>query len=268
MLNDNDIVWLTEQIIGTAELLGHDIKPTAAAMLADDLSSYPRQVLAAALSRVRTEHAGRLTPKVIIDRIDEAMGRPSANEAWSIAITALDERKTVVWTGEMSQAWGVAHPIAQQGDMVGARMAFIGAYERLVRTARDERRLPEVTVSLGHDASERALAVEKAMQLGYMPARIAQQYQQYLPAPEAFSPGFNPVAMLTGRIEEAKDAPPEIKARLRKLRDDLASSDRRRIAERARQVAAEAAELAAKKAETQRRVEGYIVDVQAREVRA
>lgn len=258
MLNDHDIEWLIGQIIGTAELLGHDIKPTAAAMLADDLSSYPRQVLAAALSRVRTEHSGRLTPKVIIDRIDEAMGRPSANEAWSIAITALDERKTVVWTSEMSQAWGVAHPIAQQGDIVGARMAFISAYERLVRTARDERRLPEVTVSLGADASDRALAIEKAVQLGYMPAAVAQQYQQHLPAPEAFSPGFNPVAMLTGRIEPAKDAPPEIKARLRQLRDDLASSDQRRVADRARQVASDAAELAVRKAEIQRRVDGYI----------
>jgi hypothetical protein len=258
MLNDHDIEWLIGQIIGTAELLGHDIKPTAAAMLADDLSSYPRQVLASALSRVRTEHSGRLTPKVIIDRIDEAMGRPSANEAWSIAITALDERKTVVWTSEMSQAWGVAHPIAQQGDMVGARMAFIGAYERLVRTARDERRLPEVTVSLGSDASDRALAVERAVQLGYMPAAVAQQYQQHLPAPEAFSPGFNPVAMLTGRIEAAKDAPPEIKARLRQMRDEIASADQRRQAERSRQVVADAAELAVRKAEIQRRVDGYI----------
>lgn len=258
MLSDRDIEWLIGQIIGTAELLGHDIKPTAAAMLADDLSGYPCQVLAAALSRVRTEHSGRLTPKVIIDRIDEAMGRPSANEAWSIAITALDERKTVVWTGEMAQAWGVAHPIARQGDMVGARMAFIGAYERLVRTARDERRLPEVTVSLGADASDRALAVERAVQLGYMPARVAQQYQQHLPAPEDFSPGFNPVAMLTGCIEPAKDALPEVKAKLRQMRDEMASSGQRRQSERARQVAADAAELAARKLEIQQRVDGYI----------
>lgn len=258
MTHDDYIDWLTEQVMATAELLGGELKPAAAAIMAEDLSVYPQDVAKKALRRVRTEHTGRLTLKAIIDRIDEAVGRPSANEAWSIAITALDERKTVVWTSEMSQAWGVAHPIAQQGDIVGARMAFIGAYERLVRTARDERRLPEVTVSLGSDASDRALAVEKAVQLGYMPAKVAQQYQQYLPAPESFSPGFNPVAMLTGRIEAAKDAPPEIKARLRQMREEIASADQRRQAERTRQVAADAAELAARKAEIQRRVDGYI----------
>ena len=258
MSHDDYIDWLTEQVMATAELLGGELKPTAASIMAEDLSCYPPDVMKKALRRVRTEHSGRLTLKAIIDRVDEAMGRPSANEAWSIAITALDERKTVVWTSEMSQAWGVAHPIARQGDIVGARMAFIGAYERLVRTARDERRLPEVTVSLGEDASVRALAVEKAVELGYMPARVAQQYQEYLPAPEAFSPGFNPVAMLTGHIEVTKDAPPEVKAKLRQIRDEMASSGQRRQAERARQVAADAAELAVRKAEIQRRVDGYI----------
>jgi len=147
-MNDKDMVWLVQQIVGTAELLGQQITPTAAAMLAEDLDSYPLEVLAKALSRVRTEHTGRLTPKAIIDRIDEAMGRPAANEAWSVAMGAMDERNTVVWTDEMAQAWTVAQPIAQAGDMVGARMAFISAYERLVRTAREERRLPAVSVSL------------------------------------------------------------------------------------------------------------------------
>lgn len=251
MLNENDMEWLIRQIIGTAELLGQEIKPAAAAMLAEDLSSYPRPVLAAALSRVRTEHTGRLTPKAIIDRIDEAMGRPGANEAWAVAVKAMDERTTVVWTDEMAQAWGMAKPIADGGDMVGARMAFIGAYERLVRTAREERRMPTVTVSLGHDAAGRTAAVEKAVQLGYMPA---DQAQQYLPAPAA-TPGFNPVALLTGRVVPAADAPPEIRARLAQLRDELAGGDQRRAIENANRIAAEADDLAERKAKAQRMFE-------------
>lgn len=251
MLHDHDLQWLINQIVGTAELLGQEMKPTTAAMLADDLSDYPRPVLAKALARVRTEHTGRLTPKAIIERIDEAMGRPVANEAWSVAVCALDERNTVVWTDEMAQAWGAALPIAESGDMVGARMAFIAAYERLVRTARDERRVPAVVVSIGWDTDNRIAAVEKAVQLGYMPPSEAQQY---LPAPAA-TPGFNPVALLAGRVELTGAAPPEIRERLTQLRNELAEGDRGRARQRVERVTAEAADLAARKASAQRLVD-------------
>ena len=253
MLNENDMVWLIRQIIGTAELLGQEIKPTAAEMLADDLSSYPRPVLAAALSRVRTEHTGRLTPKAIIDRIDEAMGRPAANEAWAVAVTALDERATVVWTDEMAQAWGVAGPIAENGDMVGARMAFIGAYERLVRDAREKGAMPVVTVSEGWDKDHRVAAVEKAARLGYLPQ---EQARAYLPAPQQPAV-FNPVALLTGRVEVSAGAPPEVRERLRKLRMDMEQSDKVRAEQRRQQREREAADLQRRKADVASMVASY-----------
>lgn len=108
MLNEQDVIWLMGQIAATAELLDKAISPVVVEMMAGDLEHYPRAVLAAALSRVRTEHTGRLTPKVIIEAIDAAMGRPGSNEAWATALSALDERNTVVWTGEMARAWEVA----------------------------------------------------------------------------------------------------------------------------------------------------------------
>ncbi|MDR6216197.1 hypothetical protein [Paracidovorax wautersii] len=256
MLNDHDLDWLIKQLIGTSELLGQQVSPTAAAMLADDLSCYPRDVLSQALSRVRTEHIGRLTPKSIIDRIDEAMGRPGANEAWAMALNALDERKTVVWTVEMSEAWGVARDVAAEGDLVGARMAFIGAYERLVRTAREERRLPEVSVSIGWDGEQRAVAIEKAVQLGYLSQDKAAEH---LPA-LGFTPGFQPIALLTGDVQAAIDAPPEVRARLKKLRDELAAApERRRLSREQEQRAAEE-DLQRRKAETQRRVDAAIAN--------
>lgn len=217
-MNDKDMVWLVQQIVGTSELLAQAITPTAAAMLAEDLESYPREVLAKALSRVRTEHTGRLTPKAIIDRIDESMGRPAANEAWSVAMGAADERNTVVWTDEMAQAWSVAKPIAQARDMVGARMAFISAYERLVRTAREERRLPVVSVSLGWDGDLRTKAIEQAVKLGYLPQ---DQAMQYLPAP---APVFNPLALLQGKPVEA---PPEIRERIEQLKQSIYDANAR-----------------------------------------
>lgn len=258
MLNDHDLDWLIKQLIGTSELLGQQVSPTAAAMLADDLCCYPRDVLARALSRVRTEHTGRLTPKAIIDRIDEAMGRPGANEAWAMALNALDERKTVVWTVEMSEAWGVARDVAAEGDLVGARMAFIGAYERLVRTAREERRLPEVMVSIGWDGEQRTTAIEKAVQLGYLSQEKATEH---LPA-LGFTPGFQPIALLTGDVQAAVDAPPDVRARLAKLRDELAAAPERRRKSREQQQRAEDEDLQRRKAETQRRVDAALAQQQ------
>lgn len=254
MLNDHDLDWLIKQLIGTSELLGQQVSPSAAAMLADDLCGYTRDVLARALSRVRTEHTGRLTPKAIIDRIDEAMGRPGANEAWAMALNALDERQTVVWTAEMSEAWGVARDVAAQGDLVGARMAFIGAYERLVRTAREERRLPEVTVSIGWDGEQRAVAIEKAVQLGYL---TQEKAAEHLPA-LGFTPGFQPVALLAGDVQAAVDAPPEVRARLAKLRAELVAAPERRRITREQQQRAEEEDLQRRKAETQRRVDAVL----------
>lgn len=251
MLGDRDTQWLVEQLIGTAELLGQQISPTAAAMLADDLSAYPRELLAKAMARVRTEHTGRLTPKAILDRIDEAMGRPGANEAWAIALNALDEWNTVVWTVEMSDAWGVARDMAAEGDLVGARMAFIGAYERLVRTAREERRLPEVMISYGWNRELQAPAIEKAVQLGYLSAERAAEHLAAL----SFKPAFNPVALLAGKVEPTADASESVRARLAQLREDLATAPERRLLAREQQQRSEAEELQRRKAETQRRVD-------------
>lgn len=253
MLSDDDLDWLTEQIVATAELLGSDIKPTAAAMMADDLSGYPRNILAQALRRVRTEHTGRLTPKAIIDRIDEAVGRPAANEAWALAVNALDERKTVVWTDEMVQAWSVAQSVAASGDMVGARMAFISTYERLVRAARDERRLPVVTVSEGWDQSERAVAIENAVRLGHLsPA----QATAHLPAPDA-APVVNPVALLSGRVEVSAGAPAGVRERLAQLRDDLARSAEVASAQHLQKAQAAAARLKSLKDRANSMVSNY-----------
>lgn len=260
MLNDNDLGWLVQQLIGTSELLGQQVSPQAAAMLADDLCSFPREVLARALSRVRTEHTGRLTPKAILDRIDEAMGRPGANEAWAMALNALDERKTIVWTAEMSDSWGVARDIAAQGDMVGARMAFIGAYERLVRTAREERRLPEVSVSVGWDGALRVAAIEKAVQLGYL---TTSQAAEHMPA-IGFTPGFQPIALLTGDVRAAADAPADVRERLAKLRADLAAAPEHRRLGREQQLRAEESDLQRRKADAQRRVDQALAGVTAR----
>lgn len=245
--------WLIQQIVGTAELLGHEIKPSTAFMLADDLSAYPRAVLARAMQRVRSEHAGRLTPKAILDRIDEVMGRPAANEAWAVAVQALDERATVVWTEEIAQAWGAALPIASGGDLVGARMAFISTYERLVRTAREERRLPAPVVSIGWDQEARAAGVEKAVQLGYVPPDHALHL---LEAPA--ETWVEPLALLTGNVEPTSSATPEVLARLAELRAELANRPQRTARSRVEAVEAQVVDLDERKRSAQARTEQFL----------
>lgn len=224
MLSDQDQTWLVRQLVATAELLGHAITPAAAAMLANDLSAYPREALARALYRVRTEHGGKLTPKAIIDRLDEALGRLAPNEAWSLALKALNERETVVWPQEAEEAWSVAYPVAANGDMVGARMAFLAAYERLVRNSREARALPQMIVSIGWDASLRKQAINKAVQLGHITPQLASEV---LSLTHGTQPIVNGLALLAGKVEPGPGASPEVRDRLHKLRDELAKRARK-----------------------------------------
>lgn len=251
MLNDFEMDWLVDQLAATSELLGQQMSETAAAMLAEDLADYSRPVLSAALKRVRTECTGRLTPKVIIEAIDAAMGRPGANEAWATALSALDERNTVVWTDEMAQAWEVARPVVQGGDEIGGRMAFKDAYERLVRVAREERRMPAVIVSVGWDAELRAAGIEKAVKLGYMPPSEAAAY---LPAPKSV---IDPLLLLAGQCDVPADMPPEVRARLLALRDELAAGKARHAETMAKRAAADAADLVLRKAQAQTMADEY-----------
>ena len=253
MLGNDDLRWLVQQIVGTSELLGQEITPTAAAMLAGDLSCYPKAVLASALSRVRTEHTGKLTPKAILDRIDEAAGRPAANEAWAIALEALDERKTVVWTQEMAQAWKTASVVAESGDIVGARMTFISTYERLVRVAREERRVPEVVISEGHDPQHRIAAVQRAVQIGYLPE---VQARGYLPALGQSDPAIS-VKLIGGKQVLQISPPPHLRQKLAEQREQLAGKAIERAQASARKAEEQARDVAERKAKTAKAVDDY-----------
>lgn len=251
-MNDRDLCTLVEHLTATAELMGQEMKPNAIALMADDLSAYPIQALLRALKRVRSEHTGKLTPKSVMDRLDDVLGRLPANEAWAVAITAQDERATVVWTDEICDAWAISQPLAEARDMVGARMAFIAAYERITREARDAQKMPATQVSIGWDADLRNVALERAVQMGRIDSAQASDYAtKALPAP-----GFNPVALLTGRVEATKEATPEMRARLAELRSRLAGGPTRAELDAGR-VQAERVELEKLKQAAQAAVNAY-----------
>lgn len=181
-MTDNEQEQVVKMLVVTAEVMGTEIKPAAAMLMAEDLSGYDFRAVMTALTRCRREISGRLTLKAVMDILSPAGGWLTANEAWATALPATDERVTVVWTRESAKAWQVALPLIEQGDKVGARMAFISAYDRHVADARSNGRPPEQQVSIGWDVHNRAPAIEKAQQQGLLPPPVAEELPA-LPSP-------------------------------------------------------------------------------------
>lgn len=173
MLNDAGITWLAGEIAATAEALGQTISDNTAALMAADLSTFPQHQLRAALSRTRMECVGKLTLKFILDQLDALQGRLASNEAWALALRAREERDTVVWTDEIAQAWAVAAPMAAGRDLVGARMAFKDAYDRITQHARDTLKRPEPRIAVGWDNAQRVAVVTAAYNEGRIPLALA-----------------------------------------------------------------------------------------------
>lgn len=157
-------------LMATAEVMGNEIKPNVALIMVDDLSMYPLADVLQSLVRVRREHSGKLTLKLILDILSPLAGWLSANEAWALALPAIDEKSTVVWTPEIAKAFEVARPILEDGDKIGARMAFIPAYDRIINQAKLANRTPSYEVSAGWCPHNRDLAIQNAVTVGLLPA--------------------------------------------------------------------------------------------------
>lgn len=160
-------------------------------------------------AHVRDPQRGRFAPLPadILAQIEGAAendGRPGAEEAWAMCLPAADEARTVVWTAEMAEAWGVALPVLHAGDEVGARMAFREAYADRVSKARKRREPVAWTPALGHDQRLRDEALRVAVDSGRLPLTA-------LPAP---------AAQVAGLIELVQrcDVPEYIKAKAAALR--------------------------------------------------
>lgn len=156
---------ILEAIAATAEIMGQAISPTAAAILAKDLSTYPAEKILEALEVTRKGSA-RFSAKAIFDAIEKLSpdGRPGADEAW--AMIPRDEYTSVVMTEEMAEAYGIALPLLNEGDQVAARMAFKEAYARIVESHRQAGVQVKWFPSLGRDPEMRVTALETAARLG------------------------------------------------------------------------------------------------------
>lgn len=170
-MKKEDYSAFSEMLDGIADLLDKP-KPTAArvSMFFRALSKYPLSTVRQALdAHIANPACGMFfpTPAHVIGQID-AMSeqQPNDDEAWSICLEASDERATVVWTGPMQASWAICKAVFDSGDRVGARMAFKGAYARLLNEAKLSGAPIVWQVSEGHDSEMRAFALKKAADMG------------------------------------------------------------------------------------------------------
>lgn len=211
MLAEHEQDRLVELLVATAEVIGDQLRPTAAAFMVGDLSGYPLPILEKALGACRRELKGRLSLAVILERIDD--GHPAPNEAWANAIRASDEAATVVWTEQTRDAWTAALPLIEAGDKIAARQAFLEVYARLTKDARAAGLMAVHHASIGFDASGRDAVLQQAVAAGHL---AHEQVAEHLALPPA-SPAFNPIALLAGRVEPSPEADARTRVRLAEL---------------------------------------------------
>jgi hypothetical protein len=218
MLSSDEIAELSMALCATAEILGQALSASAAELMAEDLAEYELDDVANALRACRRELTGKLTLAAILQRIQAADGRPGKDEAWAIAMSLSDESDSVVTTDEISLALVAARPILDAGDKIGARMAFISAYERIVHDARCEAKPVKWDLSLGFDPQRRAVAVEKAVKMQRITQERAQLYLADLSIAPVKADGLAIAGLLTGNVYLPTE---KGKARVKQLRDDM-----------------------------------------------
>lgn len=218
MMQD-DLETMCAHIRATAETFGQQLSPQATLMMAADLEGFGLQAVTGALARVRRE-CTRLNLREVLDKLAQAGGWLSSDEAWAVAIEAQDERATVVWTLESAKSFQEAKPLLDMGDKIGARMAFKAAYERCVSQAMSEGQRPESIASLGHDAHSREAALSKAVQQGRISQDAALPYQQNNAI------GWNATKLLTSECEPPSDAPADVIARLKAMKASMRPRDK------------------------------------------
>jgi hypothetical protein len=162
---------MVQAISLTSEVCGLPLSHAAAEMLAKDLAGFSESAVMDALARCRLELQGPLKAADIIVRIED--GRPDPDEAW--AMMPRTESSSVVWTDEMAQAWGVASPLLQAGEVSAAHTAFREIYTKAVLRARISRKPTHWTPSLGSDVAGRERVLLDAVKKQRISAEHAER---------------------------------------------------------------------------------------------
>lgn len=232
MLNDAQQDQLLLSLFATAEVMGQQLTQGAALLMVEDLREHSEDALSAALRACRRE-GGRLTVAAILKHAQVADGHPGKDEAWSIALSASDESETVVMTAEIRQAMVASGPVLEAGDKVGARMAFMSAYERLVAAARASA-LPAIwEVSLGYDPARRVIAIESAVRSKLITQEAGAKHLAHLRIAPPTEDGHAIAGLLTGEVRPK--ASPKTREKLAEVRCILKAAQAKKDRERAKE---------------------------------
>jgi hypothetical protein len=205
-MTDHDLDSFIEIWRGANELYGAVPTDTASTLSFKILSQYDFHLVESAIIAYLSDPAKgkfKIKPSEVIDLIQQKRnddGRLTADEAWSLAIQSFDEHTSVMLTDDIAAALSISASIYRDGDKVGARMAFRGAYEREVQSARDNHIPVKYFPSLGLDESERRAFIESAVKQRQLPQSYADNM---LPAP--MTPDGEAIAgLLTGNQSSTK----------------------------------------------------------------
>lgn len=177
-MHDTDKAAFRDMMLGVMEVYGKTISK-------DGMSLWWAALAPLSFGQVRKAMQDHITgdrgtfmplPADILKSCRGVSGHPSPDEAWAIAVSAQDEYESVLWTRQIAEASGIADPILATGDKVGARMAFLSAYERITKEGP-----PSWFISLGIDQIRREIVIDKALRLG----RIEEGYARQIMPPES-----------------------------------------------------------------------------------
>lgn len=180
-MKEQDKPAFAKMLAATLEVYGQSVTRDATSIWWAALERYPLDAVRTAFgAHVQNPNTGRYPPKPadLIAAMNQNDGRPTADEAWSLCPKS--EGTTTVWTEETKQAFFQAAYGLIEDDPIAARMAFKGAYDRLVSEARRNLQPVSWEVSLGFDVDSRRPVLERAVELGRISADVAAKL---LPAP-------------------------------------------------------------------------------------
>lgn len=202
---------ILEGLAVVAEITGADLSKQSLQVMERELSAHDEQLVLKALQRCMRELKHRMTLADVLERLQGADGRPAPDEAWATALAGMDEDATVMLNQDIVEAMAVARPIYEDGDSIGARMAFRAAYERLVDEARTKGEPVKWWASVGRDPRRREAGLRDGVERGLI---THEQATALLPAPVERG-GEQIVQLLSG-------PKPQMREKLKALRDELA----------------------------------------------
>lgn len=205
------------------------------------LRPFPIQTIRKALAMHCDESEFSPQPAIIAAKCKLLDTRPTADEAWAIALKSRDESETVIWTEETEQAFYACKPILDERDKIAARVAFKDSYNRLVSDARHQGMPANWKVSLGWDPQKRNDALQAAEVAGLIPQQRSE-------------------ALMIGYDSNGSEVAPMTKAgqeQLQKILDLIKNGDSSREQRRIARLEAERQAIEARKNEIAEQVQSY-----------